>query len=76
MALSKEDQAAVRQIVREELRAVMCIEVLAKELAREIHAEQRRQELAAYDTTLDFDQMAKVQRAKMRELKRAKGGGN
>ncbi|QXE86008.1 hypothetical protein KP003_16835 [Geomonas nitrogeniifigens] len=50
------------------------IKELAREIAREVVVEQRRQELAAYDTTLDFDQMAKVQRAKMRELKRAKGG--
>jgi len=48
------------------------IKALAREIVREVVAEQRRQELAAYEATLDFDQVAKIQRAKMREHQRAK----
>jgi len=49
------------------------VKELAREIAREVVAEQRRQELAAYDAaSMDDDQVAKIQRAKMRELKRAK----
>ncbi len=69
MALSAEDLERIRQIVREEM---MPAEI--KEPTREIVAEQRRQELAAYDVAFtDCDQVARIQRAKMRELKRARG---
>lgn len=72
MALTTEEVKAVEEIVQRAVRAE--IKELAREIAREVVAEQRRHELAAYDVTLDFDQMQKIQRAKMRELKRAKEG--
>jgi len=72
MALTTEEVKAVEEVATRVVRAE--IKELAREIAREVVAEQRRQELAAYDATLDFDQVAKIQRAKMRDLKRAKEG--
>ncbi|MBJ6798625.1 hypothetical protein [Geomonas propionica] len=66
MALCAEDLERIRQIISEERNA------LAREIAREVVSGQRRQEFAAYDVTLDFDQVAKIQRAKLRERQRAK----
>lgn len=51
------------------------IKALAREIAREVVAEQRRHELAACNVAmLSDDQVARIQRAKLREFKRAKGG--
>ena len=72
MALTTDVMKEIEEIVQRAVRAEM--KDLARETAKEVVAEQRRQELAAYDVTLDFDQVAKIQRAKLRDFKREKAG--
>jgi len=65
MALTTEEVKAIEEIVQRAVSAE--IKALAREIAKEVVAEQRRHELAAYD-------VARIQRAKMRDLKREREG--